>query len=224
MRVSPAARRSTAIHGAAISLGSLPRSHLSPHGEKVSAAAPVHPDSPVIEAPGLTLDTGRATALVSQSYAAAGICRAINPFAVIGGTGDGYPGRSARPSWAPRSPASPQVKIRPATAIHPDTLLAVAPGLSLDAGRAAALIDHLYSAAGVDPAQMPLHVVGGTGHLSSVLLSDSALGPSSRQSEGHSLDAQQQHKPHQFLHRQLSLIGFATSEARPRWNLVQAMI
>jgi hypothetical protein len=50
------------------------------------------------------------------------------------------------------------------------------------------------------------------------------LGPSSRQSEGHSLDAQQQHKPHQFLHRQLSLIGFATSEARPRWNLVQAMI
>src|SRR6201996_2160513 len=226
-RVSPAARRSSAKQrGSDLLLRSLPLCPFPPN-RKAGAAASPHPNPPVIVAPGLALDTRRATALVSESHAAAGIHRTVIAFSIIRRAGDGCHVRttgSARPPRAvPGAAATPQIKIRPAPTIHPDTPPAVPPGLSLDARRAAALIYQPYPAAGVDPARMPLHVVGGTGHLSPVLLSDSALGQRSR-SEGHSLDAQQQNKPHPFLHRQLSLKRLVTSEARPRCNLVQAMI
>jgi hypothetical protein len=74
-------------------------------------------------------------------------------FPFIKGAGNGYPAGPARATGSTWSPASPQVKIGPSTAIHPDTQPAEAPGLPLDARRAAALINHLYPAAGVNPAQ-----------------------------------------------------------------------
>jgi hypothetical protein len=141
MRVSPAARRSSPTQrGSDLLLRSLPRFHLPPDS-KVCAAAAVHPNTAVIVAPGLALDTGRATALVSESHAAAGIHRTVIALSIIRRAGDGCHVRttgSARsitraPGSITGSAATSQVKVCPASAVDPNPFAAITPCLPLDA-------------------------------------------------------------------------------------------
>lgn len=136
MRVSPAAKRSSANKTGRRSLTRIAAPyHLSPPGNKVRAAAPVHPNTPIIEAPCLALDTGGAAPLVRELYTAAGIRRTVIALSIIRRAGDGCPVRttgSARTSRSAGSPATPKVKVRPAPAVHPDPLAAITPGLPLD--------------------------------------------------------------------------------------------
>lgn len=163
MRASPAAKQAALI--------------CLSRGDKVCPATTVDPDRSIIIAPGLPLDTGRTTTLIRQAYPTAGIRRAVVAFAIIRRAGDSYTAapvrrRSTR-SAGPISTA--QEEVRPATAVNPNPCAGVAPGLPLDAGRAAALVNHLYPSPGIHAAQMPLSVIGSTGDVGPVLRSNPAL-------------------------------------------------
>ena len=179
---------------------------LSAHGEKVRPAATIDPYRSIVEAPGLALNARGATALIGQLNTAAGVGRAEVSLAIIrrAGNRNTPTARPTRPTGPIPRAAAPQKKVCPAATIHPDSLTAVAPGLALDARGTAALVRHLYPAAGIDPAQMPLAVIGSTRHVSPILCSDSALGPCSGCSDGQALEPEQQNNPSQLLHFDLS--------------------
>jgi hypothetical protein len=66
-------------------------------------------------------------------------------------------------------------EVSSAAAIHPDAFAIEAPGLALNAGRLAALVDQANALGCIDGAIVSPHVVGRAGHLASVLGSHSAL-------------------------------------------------
>ena len=96
-------------------------------------------------------------------------------------------------------PPPPRKKIGSAAAVDPDPMAIVSPGLILDTGGAAALIGHLYAAAGIHAAQMSPPVIGSAGDISTILRRDPALRPGSAWSAGgHS--HQQQSQPKSIPH------------------------
>jgi hypothetical protein len=62
-----------------------------------------------------------------------------------------------------------------AAAIHPDALAIETPGVALDAGCFAALVDQTNALGCIDGAIVSAPVVGGAGHLASILRGHSAL-------------------------------------------------
>ncbi len=143
---------------------------------KIGSAAPVHPDAPLIEAPGAAIIARRAAALAHQLNSASRIrCTPILP-AIIGRTVNvvavvpSFPVAAAPavisvPVPIPVSaPASADLEIGSAAAVHPDAPIVVPPRLALDAGGIAFLPDHLNSAARIRRANMPAHVIGITAH------------------------------------------------------------
>jgi hypothetical protein len=188
MRASPVAKSAggSGFESAPFSFGAAvsnqaaaPRSFLTP-SDKVGPAAAVHPNATSVIAPGLPLDAGRTAPLLRELHPPAGVCRAVIALAIIRRAGDGRAiARSARSRPARSIPRS-QVEVGSATAVNPNPGAAITPGLPLDAGRTAALVSHLYSAAGIHPAQMSFPVIGRARHLPPVLLSNPALRPRSR--------------------------------------------
>jgi hypothetical protein len=137
---------------------------------KVCSAAAIHPDLGPVIAPCLTLDAGRSAALVDHSDAPAGIRAAVVSFAVVRGAGD--PLAAASPASV-KSPAEPEVSA--AAAIDPDAISIESPGLSLDAWRSTALINHTNTVLGRYLTKMTLAIIGGTSNLASTLCGDPAL-------------------------------------------------
>ena len=128
-------------------------------GLEVCAAATVDPETALIDAPGVVLDTGRATDLPDEASIAASTDVAVVSFAVVGGTGD-----DASWWWGWRS-ATTDGEFGTAAAVDPEAAAVNAPGIALDTGRAADLSDEANIAAAADVAVVPFAVVGGAGDL-----------------------------------------------------------
>ena len=133
-------------------------------GGEFGAAAAVDPDAVVVPAPGLSLVAGGAAALVRESNTAAGIGIAVVSAAVVRGAIDGLSGAIVAPPSAAVAPAVAVAvsggEFGAAAAVDPDTVVVPAPGLSLNAGRAAALTRELDAAAGVGVAIVTSTIIG----------------------------------------------------------------
>lgn len=133
-------------------------------GGEFSAAATVNPDTIVIPPPSLALVAGGATALVGESNTAAGIGVAVIAAAVIRGAIDSLSGAIVAAPSATVAPSVPVAvsggEFSAAAAVDPDAIVIPSPGLSLNAGRAAALTRELYASAGVGVAIVTPTIIG----------------------------------------------------------------
>jgi len=142
---------------------------------ELGPAAAIDPDATAVPSPGLSLGAGRAAALVGQSYTPVGVHIARVALAIIGGAVNGagvivaaIP-IAAVATAVPTSTAAPipvaatvtAGELGTASAVDPDAVATPAPGLSLDAGRAAALIGHANSTAGIHIATVAVAIIGG---------------------------------------------------------------
>jgi hypothetical protein len=124
------------------------RTHLQ---GKVGTATAIDPDAATIEAPSLALDAARPAALPDELNSGAGVNFTIVAPAVIRRAG-----RNLRVRWRRRL----QTKVGAAAVIDPDATVVEAPGISLRAGRAAALMKQLNPLTGIGVAAVALAVVG----------------------------------------------------------------
>ena len=158
----------------------LAQNDLSPDANsKIRTATAIDPDTTAIKTPGGSLDAGRAAALVHHLHPATGVGGAIMPPSIVRRTGD-----LAGWHWTIVVVVSCKHEIRTATAIDPDTTAIKAPGGTLYASSAAALIYHLHAATGVSATHMPLTIVGGASELSTAPGSGATLGPRTGTDEG----------------------------------------
>jgi hypothetical protein len=126
--------------------------------EEVCAAATVDPEAALIDAPGVVLDTGRATDLSRHADVAIARGADVAPVSVsiVGGAGDGDGRR-----W--RLPATDN-ELGAAAAVDPEATAVDSPGVVPDAGGAADLSDQTDVARGADIAPVSAAVVGGAGN------------------------------------------------------------
>jgi len=132
---------------------------------EVCSTAAIHPDSTLVEAPRLSLDAWGSTSLVDHADAAAGVCVAEVSFAVVGRAGD-LPATgwvASATAWIPPASATVIATTKPevgtAALVDPDAISVGSPGLSLDAWRSAALINHADATAGVCVAEVSFAIV-----------------------------------------------------------------
>ena len=124
---------------------------------ELGTAATVDPDGTVVIAPGLSLDTGRAADLAGQADAAAGVGVAEVSLAIVGRASEILRTASASPVATVACN-----ELGATAAVDPDGAVVIAPGLSLDTGRAADLAGQADAATGVGVAEVSFAVVGRT--------------------------------------------------------------
>ena len=159
---------------------------------EVGSASAIYPDRALVIAPGLTLNAGRAAALIHHPHAAPGVCIAIVAFPVVRGTGDGLTASipiasTSRITAVPAATmvAAAQPEVGAASTIHPDSLIVISPGLSLDTGRSAALIRHPDTVLSGCGAKVPFSVIGCAGNRTTVLFRDTALRVQANRTQRH---------------------------------------
>ena len=127
--------------------------------DEVGTASAIDPYASTVPSPGLTLRTRGAAALVSHLDSAARVCAAVVSFSIVGGTSE-----CLTNSATTCVSASAGDEISATSSIDPYASAVPSPGLTLCAGRAAALASHLYSTSCIDVAVVPLSVIRGAGN------------------------------------------------------------
>ena len=180
-----------ALHviGGAIDQGGGASLPVAGNGE-VRAAATIRPNTALAVTPGLALDAGSFAALANQAHAEAGIRGAPNAFHVIGSAIDHVSVAPAAELALTVSVATAMLddngslnanlELRAAATIDPDASIVIAPGAILNALGFAFLVDHLYSAGGIDGANVTTHVIGRTRHPQGLRHGSGLSGPGSR--------------------------------------------
>jgi hypothetical protein len=122
---------------------------------EVRSTAAIHPDSTLVEAPRLSLDAWRSATLVDHADAAAGVCVAGD----LPATGWVASATARIPPASATVIATTKPEVGTAALVDPDAISVGSPGLSLDAWRSAALIDHADATAGVCVAEVSFAIV-----------------------------------------------------------------
>src|SRR5258708_2743315 len=139
---------------------------------EVGATAAIDPDAVAVISPGAVENAIGFTALAHDEDTIQRIYSAEIALHVIGGAIDQGGGASL--------PVAGNGEVRAAATIDPDASIVIAPGAILNALGFAFLVDHLYSAGGIDGANVTTHVVGRTRHPQGLRHGCGLSGPGSR--------------------------------------------